>query len=63
MRNVRVMNIPVGVLAAWILVLGYALWAMEAVVVSPAQKRSACSTSVVQMSTPVSTQGARPNNS
>ena len=63
MRNVRVMNIPVGVLAAWILVLGYALWAMEAVVVSPAQKRASCSTSVVQMSTPVSAQGARPGNS
>jgi hypothetical protein len=35
MRNVKVMNIPVGVLAAWILVMGYALWAVEAAVASP----------------------------
>ena len=47
MRNVRVMNIPVGVLAAWILVLGYVLWAVETV----GQRGSAklpCATPVVE---------------
>ena len=48
MRNVRVMNIPVGVLAAWILVLGYMLWAFEAVVTTPSSKQGSCSAPVVE---------------
>ena len=44
MRNVRVLNIPIGVLAAWILVMGYALWAVEAAVASPTlQNKLPCS--------------------
>lgn len=63
MRNVRVMNIPVGVLAAWILVLGYMLWAVEAAVASaPVQKRLPCS--VVEITAPAHPSGrAFPNNS
>jgi hypothetical protein len=47
------MNIPVGVLAAWILVLGYLLWAVEAVVAKPATKAS-LPCSVVESSASVS---------
>ncbi len=50
MRNVRVMNIPVGVLAAWILVMGYALWAVEAFVAKPSASKPPCTSSVVEMS-------------
>ena len=53
MRNVRVMNIPVGVLAAWILVLGYVLWAVETVGQRGTAK-SPCAAPVVEMSSPVS---------
>ncbi len=60
MRNVKVMNIPVGVLAAWILVLGYILWAVEAVVAKPAQGKQPCQVPMVERSAPVSQQPQPP---
>ena len=54
MRNVRVMNIPVGVLLAWILVLGYVLWAVETVGPRMGAKRSLCAAPVVEMASPLS---------
>ena len=63
MRNVRVMNIPVGVLAAWILVLGYMLWAVEAVVSKPAAGKQPCAAAVIEMSCTTGAQGQPNNNS
>lgn len=59
MRNVRVMNIPVGVLLAWIFVLGYVLWAVETVGARTGSKRLPCAGSVVEMASPAT----RSNNS
>jgi len=47
------MNIPVGVLAAWILVLGYVLWAVETVGQRGTAK-STCAAPVVEMTKPAS---------
>src|SRR5438128_2375018 len=54
MRNVRVMNIPVGVLAAWILLLGYVLWAAEAVGSRAVASKAPCAKPVVEATSPVS---------
>ena len=50
MRNVRVMNTPVGILAALVLLFGYMLWAVEAAVAKPAQGKLPCS--LVEISAP-----------
>ncbi len=50
MRNVKVMNIPVGVLAAGILALGYALWGVEAAMAAAPVQKLPCS--IVEISAP-----------
>jgi hypothetical protein len=53
MRNVKVMKRPVGVLLAWILVLGYVLWAVEAVGSRAVTKKPGCATPMVEISAQV----------
>jgi hypothetical protein len=55
MRNVKVLKNPVGVIAAWILALGYVLWAVEAVGARTLSKQSACEAPSIQVSTPMQT--------
>ena len=50
MRNARVFNIPVGLVVAWILALGYAVWAVEAVGARAVAKKAPCSVPVVERS-------------
>lgn len=55
MRNVKVMNSPVGVIAAWIIAIGYVLWAVEAVGARAVSKPAACEAPRVQVSSPLKT--------
>jgi hypothetical protein len=47
------MKRPVGVLLAWILVLGYVLWAVEAVGSRAVTKKPGCATPMVEISAQV----------
>jgi len=55
MRNVKVLKNPVGVIAAWILALGYVLWAVEAVGAKTLSKPVACEAPRIQVSAPLQT--------